>query len=227
MAALSQEASNLLQAALACSAGPRSEIVNALNAIATVTPGTQVASKAVIPDANVNIGATKVTALSIGTSGSETAVNATAAELNRSSQVSTRAVTLSGSTSITTALHEGRDLIMTGTGSAFTQTLPAATGTGGRFRFWVGAVNTSNHVIQGASSSDIMKGVVNMGISNSATSKMFAANGSSNYICTLNGTTTGGSNIGGYIDFIDFATNVWLVSGSLMGSSTIATPFSG
>lgn len=46
------------------------------------TAGTQVASKAVIADANVNTGVSKVTALHIGASGSETQVTATAAELN-------------------------------------------------------------------------------------------------------------------------------------------------
>lgn len=47
------------------------------------TAGTQVASKAVIADANVNTGVSKVTQLHIGASGSETQVNATAAELNK------------------------------------------------------------------------------------------------------------------------------------------------
>lgn len=44
--------------------------------------GTQVASKAVIADANVNTGVSKVTQLHIGASGSEVQVTATAAELN-------------------------------------------------------------------------------------------------------------------------------------------------
>lgn len=47
-----------------------------------VTPGTQAASKVVIADANTNIGVVKATALHIGTSGSETQVTATGAELN-------------------------------------------------------------------------------------------------------------------------------------------------
>lgn len=47
-----------------------------------ITPGTQAASKAVVADANVNTGVSKITALHIGASGSETQVTATAAELN-------------------------------------------------------------------------------------------------------------------------------------------------
>jgi len=47
-----------------------------------VTAGTQAAGKAVVADSNVNTGVSKVTQLHIGTSGSETQVTATGAELN-------------------------------------------------------------------------------------------------------------------------------------------------
>jgi hypothetical protein len=47
-----------------------------------ITNGTQAAGKAVVADANVNTGVSKVTQLHIGTSGSETQVTSTAAELN-------------------------------------------------------------------------------------------------------------------------------------------------
>ncbi len=47
-----------------------------------LTPGTQEASKAVVPDANVNTGVSKVTELHIGTSGSETDVSAELALLD-------------------------------------------------------------------------------------------------------------------------------------------------
>jgi hypothetical protein len=53
-----------------------------LNYLDGVVLGTPTASKAVIADANKNIGAVKGTELHIGTSGSETQVTATAAELN-------------------------------------------------------------------------------------------------------------------------------------------------
>jgi len=46
------------------------------------TAGTQVASKAVVADANVNTGVSKVTELHIGASGSEAQVTATPAQLN-------------------------------------------------------------------------------------------------------------------------------------------------
>jgi hypothetical protein len=47
-----------------------------------ITNGTQAAGKAVVADANVNTGISKITELHIGTSGSETQVTATGAELN-------------------------------------------------------------------------------------------------------------------------------------------------
>jgi len=47
-----------------------------------ITNGTQAAGKAVVADANVNTGVSKITALHIGATGSETQVTATAAELN-------------------------------------------------------------------------------------------------------------------------------------------------
>lgn len=50
--------------------------------ITGITNGTQAAGKAVVADANVNTGVSKVTALHIGASGSEVQVTATPAELN-------------------------------------------------------------------------------------------------------------------------------------------------
>jgi hypothetical protein len=47
-----------------------------------LTPGTQAANKAVVPNANVNIGVVKATQLHIGTSGAEVQVTATPAQLN-------------------------------------------------------------------------------------------------------------------------------------------------
>ena len=53
-----------------------------LNVLDAVTAGTAAASKAVVLDANAAVNAVKTAALHIGTSGSETQVTATGAELN-------------------------------------------------------------------------------------------------------------------------------------------------
>lgn len=63
-----------------------------------VTAGTQAAGKAVIANAQVNIGVVKATALHVGTSGSETQITATAAEINAQCAVASigQTITVSG-----------------------------------------------------------------------------------------------------------------------------------
>ena len=102
------------------------------------TAGTQVKSKAVVADANVNIGATKVTSFYIGTSGSETQVTATGAQLNFLSGVtagtsaSSKAVVLSASGKIDTidmTAWKINGTSVTAT-AANLNAVPTATGTG-------------------------------------------------------------------------------------------------
>lgn len=153
----------------------------------------------------------------------------TAAELEiaiRNLSVTARKVTLSGSTSITAATHGDRVCVLTGTGSAYTQTLPAASGSGACFTFVVGAVNTSNHLIKVANSSDTIKGSLNLLDNDSTAQTAYAASGTDDTI-TLNGTTTGGQ-IGDWVELIDVATNTWAVRGQCVvpAGSNIADPLS-
>lgn len=69
------------------------------------TAGTVVASKAVIANSASNIGVVKATALHIGASGSETQVNATAAEINNAADVSARVQILTASGAITAGVQ--------------------------------------------------------------------------------------------------------------------------
>jgi hypothetical protein len=136
-------------------------------------------------------------------------------------------VTLAASTTLTAALHASRILLLTGTGAALTQTLPAATGTGNRYLFVVGAVNTSNHIIT-ALTGDLLYGNI---ITNSTgdspdLAQPWPADQSNDIIITLNGTTTGGQAIGDWVEVIDIATDKWLVRGTTTTSGTEATPFS-
>lgn len=151
----------------------------------------------------------------------------TLSEIKRALDVSNRVVTLSGSTTLTESTHEGKVLLMTGTGSAYTQTLPAATGSGGVYRFVVGAVNTSNHLIKVADNTDVMYGNV---FTNSTGDTPDLAQpwptAADSDTITLNGTTTGGQAVGDYIELIDIAANKWMVLGHTTTSGTEATPFS-
>lgn len=156
------------------------------------------------------------------------ASDATALEINRSSDVSTRTVTLAVTTPITEAAHEGRTVVMTGAGGARTFTLPAATGGGGRYRFVVGEVNTSNYLIKSVAGADLMKGfIIGASTTDSATDAPRTwSPGATDDTITLNGTTTGGVAIGDWIELEDISATAWAVRGCITQSGAEATPFS-
>lgn len=152
----------------------------------------------------------------------------TADELNRAADISTRTVTLAVTTAITETLHEGRTVVMTGAGGARTFTLPAATGGGGRYRFVVGEVNTSNYLIKSVVGTDIMVGTILGGsTTDSATdaARTWRA-GATDDTITLNGTTTGGVGLGDWIELEDISSTKWAVRGYVTQSGTEATMFS-
>ncbi len=151
--------------------------------------------------------------------------DATGAEIKRACDVSARMVTLATSTSITVALHEGKTCLLTGAGSAYTQTLPAATGSGAIFKFVVGAVNTSNHIIATDATATFYGQIVTCSETDSPDLAQPWTSAGTNTKITLNGTTTGGEQIGDVITVQDIATNKYLVTGFTRTSGTEATPF--
>ena len=105
------------------------------------TAGTQVANKAVVADANINIGVVKATALHIGATGSETQVTASAtelnvldnmtattAELNFAADVSAQTETIAAAGAVSTLIKTS-DLALVGAG-AVTLGVPNAIMTG-------------------------------------------------------------------------------------------------
>lgn len=157
-----------------------------------------------------------------------TGITSTTAELNRATDISGRVVTLAVTTAITEAAHEGRTVLMTGAGGARTFTLPAATGGGGKYRFVVGEVNTSNYLIKASAGTMLFKGlIIGQSATDSATdaARTWAA-GSTDDTITLNGTTTGGVKLGDWIEFEDVAATMWAVKGMITQSGSEATPFS-
>lgn len=134
-------------------------------------------------------------------------------------------VVLAVATSITRALHGGRTCRLTGTGSAFAQTLPAATGSGAKFRFEIGVVNTSNHVIQVANATDVMEGSI-LSCADGGDTTVGWETGATSDTVTLNGTTTGGSAVGDYVEVEDVAAGKWAVRGTTKSTGVEATPFS-
>lgn len=146
--------------------------------------------------------------------------------LARVADHSGRYVAANVSTAITLVSHESRVVVMGGAGAARTFTLPNATGSGGVYRFMVGAVNTSNYLIKSARSADVMKGqVINTNSGSSGAARGWYP-GATDDTITLNGTTTGGANVGDWIELVDSAPNTWIVNGVTTGTGTVATPFS-
>lgn len=158
-------------------------------------------------------------------------VNVTTAGRLAPTTFSTGVAVLNATVSITAELHAGKTLSMADVGgnTLCTYTLPAATGTGDVYRFYVGIVNTSNYVIKVANANDTIKGQVI--VQNDTTEGDVAgvigwkADGTDDTI-TLNGTTTGGASIGDYIEIMDIAANQFTVHGMLQASGTEASPFS-
>lgn len=158
------------------------------------------------------------------------AISATAAEINRAATLSGRVVVITATAAITEADHEGKTCVLreAGGNALVTLTLPAATGAGGRYRFVVDEVNTSNYVIKSVAGTDIMRGtVIGASITDSATeaARTWTA-GASDDTFTLNGTTMGGVTRGDWVEFEDIAADGWAVRGVITQSGSEVTPFS-
>ena len=146
-------------------------------------------------------------------------------EIRKVCDVSARLITLTASETLNQHTHEGRTLLMGASGAALTFTLPTAFGGGGRYKFVVSVINTSNYIIEAGSGE--YRGTVFTGGDDSTNNVEFftVADSDSFGTCTLDGTTTGGVAIGDWLEFMDIAENVWLVTGLTTSSGTEATPF--
>lgn len=124
-------------------------------------------------------------------------------------------------------LHAGKTLVLDrAAGQTFT--LPAATGSGDSYRFFVKTGITSNTtVVQVASGSDWFNG--SLTVAAATTVQYITANtgtpATEGDTITMNGTTTGGE-AGSWIEVQDVAPNVWSLDGVLTGSGTTADPLS-
>lgn len=101
---------------------PTSSFKTALATLGVATDGTQEANKFITTDSNANQGIAKVTALHIGTSGSETEVTASVAEINQGANMSLRGEILTG-TETMTATDNGKVFFLNAA-TEFATTLP-------------------------------------------------------------------------------------------------------
>lgn len=121
---------------------------------------------------------------------------------------------------VTSAAHAGRTVLLDLAG-AQAVTLPAATGTGNKYRFVVVTTATGDHTIT-AAGSDIMIGMCHMANDTDASASLFETQAAT--VITLNGTTTGGIK-GATVELQDVATATWTVSVVTAATGVEASPF--
>jgi hypothetical protein len=138
----------------------------------------------------------------------------------------TRTITSAGATETLTAVDNNNQTVLLDSAGGTTVTLPAATGSGVRFRFVVSTLaTTTNHIVQVANSSDVMVGLIFTRDDTAANAEAYASTGTSDTI-TLNRSTSGGVSLGEWIEAEDIATNTWHVTGCISNTGTSVTPFS-
>ena len=146
-------------------------------------------------------------------------------------------VSLTADTTLTQATHAGRILTCNDADGKFT--LPAITSgsssavagandynvlsnLGCTYTFWVQTLAVDMDIK--TDGTDKFFGAVYTGIDSEATGETFLSSSGSNDVMTLNGGTTGGI-VGSFVQFTAIASAAYYVTGSLIGSGSIATPF--
>lgn len=98
-------------------------------------------------------------------------------------------------------------------------------GADGIFFTFVTTATATAQIIAAASGDILHGGCTIMSTAVGAENDAFSSNGSSNLVITMNGTTKGGI-IGSRWDVWAMSATKWIVTGNLIGSGTIVTPFS-
>lgn len=135
-------------------------------------------------------------------------------------------ISVTASTLTVTAAAHANATIVLNRAAGTTVTLPAATGSGFRYRFVVGTTVTSNSdIIKVANASDTMTGNAIVASDNAADAAIAFETAATSDTITLNGTTTGGIK-GDYIELEDVASTLWAVKVVTSATGTEVTPFS-
>ena len=145
-------------------------------------------------------------------------------------------VSLTATATLTVAAHAGRILLCNAASGVFT--LPTITSgsssdvagandynvlsnLGCTYLFWVETLAVDMDIK--TDGTDKFYGAIFNGVDSAATGECFAA-ATDNDVMTMNGGTTGGK-IGSWVEFTAIASAAYYVSGSLIGSASVATPF--
>ena len=167
----------------------------------------------VTTDGNSNSGVSKVTQLWIGTTGAETQVTATAAEINRLADKTASIVDITGASVTLTEATHGDRIITLSRAAGVEVTLPAATGTGNVYFIVVAtAITSGSHVVKVANGTDVFDGSIAIGVdtdAEGATGYTWYAVAGDDTI-TLNGASQGGE-VGDVIEVIDYKAGFFLL----------------
>ena len=125
---------------------------------------------------------------------------------------------------VSSAAHSGRTVLLDrAAGQAVT--LPAATGSGNSYKFFVVTTITSNTTtIKVANATDVMAGMAIVANDGGNTASIFETAATSDTI-TFDGDTTGGIK-GAVVELQDVASGLWSVAIRTAATNTEATPFS-
>lgn len=132
-----------------------------------------------------------------------------------------------GATLAVTAAMSGKAILLN-TAAGSVVTLPAATGSGSKYRFVVTTTASSNaHKILPASVADFMNGIAVGHTAAGATLAFSAAAATAHSIqMPFAGTQPSGGFIGDWFEIQDVAANLWTVAGMYQAGTTATTPFS-
>ena len=184
--------------------------------------GTAVASRALIVGASKEIDTLDITSPKFG----GTAISASAAEIDRVADTSTRVVTSTATALSLTVTEHAERIVLINTNStvANTFTLPVATGSGVKVTLVNNIAQTQGTVVVAANGTDVLSGVAYNFGSIEETAMSFVTSATSDKI-TLNLTTTGGGVGQDRVEAQDVSANTWNVVVHQVGSGALATPF--
>jgi hypothetical protein len=156
-------------------------------------------------------------------------MGSTQAEIDRAADISTREVIISNTgtdttVTVTAAAHAERTQVINQATKLLTINLPAASGTGARYKWVIGTsiTNGSGNSVAFVATGAHLFGTAFVVSDDTVTTRGFAAAGSTSII--FNGTTTGGIK-GAVIEIEDVATNVLIVTITGAATGSEATPF--
>ena len=136
-----------------------------------------------------------------------------------------RLVTVTNAAIILNSDDHGERPIVLSRAAGIAVTLPASTGSGAKYEFFVRNTITSNTTtIKVANVTDVMNGNAIQSQDGGATVQMWEAAAADDTI-TFNGTTTGGIS-GDYVELTDISAGFWAVKVISAATGVEATPFS-